>query len=109
MTEKNVNMQRLSKQQIISLFICIGFDLIGMITYIIPGVSELIDIIWAPIAAMAYFIMFRGVMGVLGGFFTFFEEIMPFTDIIPTFTLSWMIKTFLVSSASETKPIVKTT
>lgn len=97
----------LTQQQVRSLLICIGFDLVGMLSYLLPGVSELTDIFWAPIAALAYFIMFRGVMGVMGGFFSFFEELMPLTDIIPTFTLSWMIKNFLLIKAHNEQALAK--
>lgn len=30
--------------------------------------------------------------GLLGGAFSFLEEILPFTDIIPTFTIAWFIQ-----------------
>jgi hypothetical protein len=39
--------------------------------------------------------MYKGTIGKLGGTIAFLEEIIPFTDVIPTFTLTW-IYTYLI-------------
>ncbi len=75
-----------------NLLICILLDLIGMATYFVPGLTEWGDIIWAPLSAYLFLKLFGGVGGLLGGGFSFLEEILPFTDIIPTFTIAWFIQ-----------------
>jgi hypothetical protein len=67
-------------------------DLIGMITYFFPGLGEFIDIAWAPISAYIFFKMFGGKLGKIGSVLNFLEEIIPFTDIIPSFTIAWFIR-----------------
>jgi hypothetical protein len=34
--------------------------------------------------------MYEGRVGKVAGILTFVEEIIPFTDVIPSFTLTWM-------------------
>jgi hypothetical protein len=75
-----------------SLVLCIIMDLLGCATYLLPGLGEWFDIIWAPISGIVFFIMFGGWKGALGGLFDFAEEILPGTDIIPTFTIAWILK-----------------
>jgi hypothetical protein len=78
------------KQKKQRLFVGIIFDLLGVITYMFPGLGEAADLAWAPIAAATFFGMYRGLTGILGGSFVFIEELFPFTDVIPTFTLTWL-------------------
>ena len=75
-----------------NLFICLLMDLIGMASYFIPAIAEFGDIVWAPISAFIFFLMFGGRFGMIGGVLNFLEEIIPFTDIIPTFTIAWFIR-----------------
>lgn len=75
-----------------SLFVCILMDVLGYATYAIPFFGEIGDVLWAPISAVVYFMMFGGWKGALGGAFSFVEEILPFTDFIPTFTISWLLR-----------------
>ena len=75
-----------------SLVLCIIMDLLGCATYLLPGLGEWFDIIWAPISGIVFFMMFGGWKGALGGLFDFAEEILPGTDIIPTFTIAWILK-----------------
>ena len=74
----------------LKLFLGIIFDLIGMISYIIPGVAESIDVIWAPISGLLLAKMYSGMTGKIAGIFGTLEELIPFTDVIPTFTLTWI-------------------
>jgi hypothetical protein len=67
-------------------------DIIGMASYFIPVVAEVTDIFWAPISGFLFFTLFGGRFGILGGVLNFLEEIIPFTDIIPSFTIAWFIK-----------------
>lgn len=66
------------------------FDGIGMLSFTIPGIGEFADVIWAPIAGYLMVKMYKGSSGKVAGIFTFLEELIPFTDIIPSFTLMWM-------------------
>ena len=66
------------------------FDAIGMLTFTIPGIGEFGDIIWAPIAAFLMSRMYKGRVGKVASVLTFIEEIIPFTDIIPSFTITWI-------------------
>lgn len=66
------------------------FDLIGMSSMAIPVVGPFLDIIWAPFAAKKMSDMYKGTEGKVASVIVFLEEILPFTDIIPTFTLMWL-------------------
>lgn len=72
--------------------ICLLMDIIGIFTYAIPGLGEAGDIIWAPISGAVYYYLFKGKLGVFGGSFAFLEELMPGTDVIPSFTITWLFK-----------------
>lgn len=75
-----------------NIILCILFDLIGMASYFIPVLGEFGDIVWAPISAIIFYNLFGGRIGMIGGVLNFLEEIIPFTDIIPTFTIAWFIR-----------------
>lgn len=72
------------------LFLGLLFDAIGMLSYIIPGIGDFADIIWAPIAGWLMTRMYKGKIGQAAGLVTFVEEIVPGLDIIPTFTIMWL-------------------
>lgn len=71
------------------LFAGILFDLIGMSSYIIPGIGEITDLGWAPIAGFLMTKLYPGKSGVAAGVLTTIEELMPGMDIIPSFTIMW--------------------
>jgi len=75
-----------------NIALCIILDLIGMASYLIPALGEFSDVIWAPISGFLFYKLFGGRFGVIGGVLNFLEEIIPFTDIIPSFTIAWFIK-----------------
>lgn len=75
-----------TRQLIIGLFL----DLIGMASYLIPGLGEFSDVIWAPISAFILAKMYPGKVGKVGALVNFIEELSPGLDIIPTFTLTWV-------------------
>lgn len=72
------------------LILGILFDFIGMLSYLIPGIAETLDVVWAPISGFLLVAMYKGYTGKVAGFIGFLEEILPFTDVIPTFTLTWI-------------------
>jgi len=71
---------------------CIFMDLIGYASFAIPAFSEISDIIWAPLSAFIFLKTFGGRIGRMGSVFNFIEEVLPFTDFIPTFTIAWFIR-----------------
>ena len=75
-----------------SLIVCIIMDIIGCSSYFIPALGEFSDAIWAPISAYAFYKMFGGKTGKIGSLIQFTEEIVPFTDFFPTFTLGYFFK-----------------
>jgi hypothetical protein len=82
--------QKAKTHKMLKLFLGIIFDLIGMMSYIIPGIAESTDVIWAPISGILLAVMYKGMTGKIAGVLGTLEEIIPFTDIIPTFTLTWI-------------------
>ncbi len=71
------------------LILSLIFDCIGMFTYLVPVFAESLDIIWAPISGLLLVLMYKGTVGKIAGLFGTIEELIPFTDIIPTFTITW--------------------
>ena len=70
------------------LVLCIAMDLAGDASELIPFLGEFTDIAYAPVEAAALKGLFNS--NLIAGF-GFAEEILPFTDVIPTFTISWML------------------
>jgi hypothetical protein len=66
------------------------FDGIGMLSFSIPLIGEFSDVVWAPIAGFLMTWMYKGTVGKVAGIFAFLEEIIPFTDVTPSFTLMWI-------------------
>ncbi len=75
-----------------NLILGILFDAIGLVSFTVPLVGEFSDVIWAPLAGFLMTWMYKGTIGRVGGVVTFLEEILPFSDFIPTFTLTWIYK-----------------
>ena len=66
------------------------YDAVGMATMAIPLVGPFLDMVWAPVAARKMSRMYPGTKGKLASAIVFLEEILPFSDVIPTFTLMWV-------------------
>lgn len=75
-----------------NITLCVLLDLAGMASYIFPALGEFADVVWAPISAYIFFKLFGGRLGMIGSVLNFLEEIIPFTDIIPSFTIAWFIR-----------------
>lgn len=71
------------------LYIGILLDLVGMLSYSIPGIGEFADVVWAPISAYILFRFYPGKVGKVGAIVNFVEELSPGLDLIPTFTIAW--------------------
>jgi hypothetical protein len=75
-----------------NITICMLMDLLGMSTYFFPALGEFADIVWAPISGYIFLKLFGGRLGAIGSVLNFLEEVLPFTDIIPSFTIAWFIR-----------------
>jgi hypothetical protein len=93
MTEINDKAYETRKQR--NLILGIVFDCIGMMSFSVPFIGEFSDVVWAPISGLLMAWMYKGTIGKIGGVLSFLEEIIPFTDVIPTFTLTW-IYTYII-------------
>jgi hypothetical protein len=71
------------------LWLCILLDVVGMLSYVVPSFGEWMDIVWAPISAYLFSVLLGGVKGTI---FVFLEEVLPFTDAIPTFTITYFLR-----------------
>jgi hypothetical protein len=95
MKQSNSSIQIQSKidtNRIMMLLISLFLDMIGMLSYLVPVVGEVVDVIWAPISALLIYLMYRKHNGAIGGVLGFMEEILPGADAVPTFTLMWIYK-----------------
>jgi hypothetical protein len=63
------------------LILSITLDLIGFIPFT--------DLFWAPLSAYLMTKMYKGKQGKIAGIISFIEEAIPFSDVIPTFTIMW--------------------
>lgn len=76
------------------LVLSIVLDAIGLIPFI--------DIVWAPLSAYIMTKMYKGKQGKIGAIISFVEEAIPFTDIIPTFTIMWFYSYVINKEEVET-------
>ncbi len=74
------------------LMASLAIDALGMITYLIPALGEAADVVIAPIISVLIYAVHRTTFGAIAGFL---EEIIPFTDIIPSATIIWFYRYFL--------------
>ncbi len=79
------------------------YDVIGMVTMFIPVIGPFLDIVWAPYAAKKMNDMYPGTEGKIASVIVFIEEILPWTDFVPTFTIMWVYTyVFKTKQASQT-------
>jgi len=75
------------KNKYLKLFVSILIDVIGMASSFFI-VTEIVDIIWAPISAFINYKLYKNKgLSILDGV----EELIPFTDVIPTSTINWFV------------------
>lgn len=82
------------------LALSILFDALGFVTFLIPGIGEFGDIVWAPASAWLMTKLYKGKTGKIAAVISFIEEAMPGLDIVPTFTLMWLY-TYVFKSETE--------
>lgn len=61
-------------------------DVLGSLSYLWPVFGEWFDLIWAPVSAYIFYKKFGSKTGTL---IEFTEELLPYTDILPTFTIMY--------------------
>lgn len=88
------------------ILLCILLDVIGMASFLLPALGEFSDVVWAPVSSILFYLLFGGRIGLIGGVFDFIEEILPFTDVIPTFTIAWFIRRYEVKEFEKKNKIV---
>ena len=71
------------------LFLSLILDAIGYVSFVIPGIGEFTDIVWAPVSGWLMTKLYKGKVGKIAGIITFIEEALPVMDVIPTFTMMW--------------------
>lgn len=74
---------------------CVLLDAVGMASLAIPVVGPFLDVVWAPIAASISYKMFGERKGKYTSLITFIEELLPVTDVVPSFTIFWFLFDFL--------------
>jgi len=89
--------QEIYKPDYKKLIWSILFDLLGLISFTVPGIGEYEDVVWAPVAYWLMTRLYPGSIGKISGVITFIEEAFPGTDFIPTFTLTWLYEHFFVN------------
>lgn len=78
------------------------FDAIGMLSFTVPLIGDFSDVVWAPLGGFLMTKMYEGRVGKVAGVLTFVEEILPFTDVIPSFTLTWIYTYWIKREANDT-------
>lgn len=76
-------------------------DIIGLASYLLPAFGEWSDLIWGPVSAIVFYKTFGGTIGKAGAFINLLEEILPFTDIIPTFAIAYFYERILNARAAR--------
>ena len=74
------------------------FDALGYVSIVFP----VFDIIWAPLSGYLMSQLYDGKKGKIAGIIVFIEEALPFSDVIPTFTIMWIYTHYF-----DKTPIVK--
>jgi hypothetical protein len=97
MQEVNVT----SDERMRKLLLGVLLDGVGMISFTIPLLGEFSDVIWAPVAAFIMTRMYKGRVGRVASVLTFIEEALPFTDIIPSFTITWIYTYYFQKNNSD--------
>lgn len=75
-------------------------DVIGFITF------APIDWVWAPVSGYLMTKMYKGTKGKVAGIISFLEEIIPFSDVIPTFTIMWIYTYLIVKEDKKEETVI---
>ena len=69
----------------LKLAVCMIIDTVGLASFLLPGIGEFGDVVWAPLQAILLLFMFGSRIGIIG----FFEEIVPGLDFVPSACIAW--------------------
>ncbi|MCG9790993.1 hypothetical protein [Flavobacterium algicola] len=97
-----LNKPAIQPNKIYYLLLSLLFDGIGMLSFTIPYLGEFTDVIWAPLSCYIMVKMYRGKVGKIAGIIGTIEELIPFTDVIPTFTLTWLYHFYIQKKGTST-------
>lgn len=89
MISNNDLLKKFNQIKTFKLIAAVIIDLIGLTTYLLPGAAEGGDLVWGPISGFLIYLLFpnRKRMAIVGAI----EEMLPFTDFIPTAYLAWRL------------------
>lgn len=76
-----LNQLKKTQKLLLSLF----FDALGYLSFLFP----LSDFVWAPLSAYLMANMYKGKKGKIAAVVVFVEEVLPFLDVIPSFSIMW--------------------
>lgn len=102
MTQEQI-LEAYNKEKFQKLLAVIGIDSLGLLSYVIPALGELSDVVIAPLSALLLFAVFKSRKIAAFGFA---EEMLPFTDIIPTGTIYW-VKQYVLNNKTTFEKFVK--
>lgn len=86
---KNELLKQYNKTKQFKLITAIIIDIVGFLSTFIPVAGGMGDMIWGPISGLLIVILFpKHKIVALGGAI---EEMLPFTDIIPTACIAWRL------------------
>eukprot|EP01031_Cornospumella_fuschlensis_P024221 gene24221-29291_t len=90
-----ISSPKIPKEAWFKLFLCIMIDAVSDSSFVLPGIGELEDVVWAPLAALALRSLFQSDTV---AYAEFVKEILPFTDIVPFATTMWFLENVFVDS-----------
>ena len=93
----------MNKYKVLALSLLL--DVIGCASFLIPGIGEFSDIVWAPVSAWIMAKLYKGKAGKVGAVISFVEEALPGLDIVPTFTLMWIYSYVIKKEHTDLKNI----
>mmetsp|Transcript_54516 Transcript_54516/g.174839 ORF Transcript_54516/g.174839 Transcript_54516/m.174839 type:complete len:386 (-) Transcript_54516:127-1284(-) len=80
----------------VKLALCVALDLLGDATYALLPPGESLDLAFAPAQAVSLQLLFSSGRTALVGLL---EELLPYTDLVPTATLAWCLEAMAPESA----------
>lgn len=86
-----------NKSKSTKLWLSVCFDLLGLVSFFVP----LFDIVWAPVSYYLMIQIYEGKKGKIAGALVFIEEILPMSDVIPTFTIMWIYTNYFDKSSKD--------
>ena len=98
------------------LIVSLLIDGAGSASYLVPVVGEVTDLGWAPIQTVLIMALYEDQQNKMEGqnpewlkYVSFAEEILPFTDIVPTATMGWLMYTGMPHFLGKDMPATNTT